>query len=165
MSNFMQQFYGYAGLIVVCLFGYGAWGLITNGDATAYDLANKERVSATVTDLQTIRVDKIDQCQISLYQSGRNLSVVTDDTNPCYQNNNTPIHVGSSVQVEYWNGKPTTVYLGDVSWPTSDNPAHKVALAAAALFFGGLIGIVVAAIGAIHFLIWFSSRQHSSPSA
>lgn len=162
MTEGVQQFYGYFTLGVLALIGYGGWGLVTNNDAFTYEVANKVQVPATVTSLAVVGF-KPEECQVAMDVSGSPVTVLTDDLNPCEQLNDSPLKVGASVQVEYWNGKPTAIYLGQSSWPTQYNPGHSAALSATALFFGVLLGIVLAGIASIHFAIWyFSVRRRAT---
>lgn len=154
MSEGVQQFYAYFTLGVLALIGYGGWGLVTNNDAFTYEVANKEQVPATVTSLTVVGF-KPEQCQVVMDVSGNSVTVLTDDLNPCEQLNDSPLKPGAAVQLEYWNNKPTAIYLGQSSWPTQYNPGHSAALSATALFFGVLLGIVLVAIAAIHFAIWY----------
>lgn len=163
MNEGVQHFYSYAVLGVLSLLGYGTWGLITNNDAMTYELADKQLVPANVTSLEIVGF-RPERCAVTFDMGGQSLTVTTDDTNPCYGLNDSPLKVGAAVQIEYWNNKPTAIYIGQLSWPTQYNPGHSAALSAAALFFGGLLAIVLAAVAAIHFAAWRISRRRPTAS-
>ena len=160
MSDTAQQVYGWFGMIIVLLLGYGIYGVVTNSDSAAYEAANKERVNAQVITTggdSHICTVTVDQGGATLILSTPYLAGACDD--------NSVIKPGINVQIEYWNGKATAIYDDALSWPTVDNPGNKANLAYAALFFGGLIGAVVALIGAIHFTFWFATRRISTRKA
>jgi len=160
VSSGVQQFYGSAVLIVLALMGYGVYGVVTNSDSAAYEAASKELVDAKIISTG----GGSETCFVTVDQHGETFTLSTPAlAGAC--DDNSVLKPGVNVQIEYWNGKATAIYDDALSWPTVDNPGNKAALAYAAVFFGALIGAVVAGIGAVHFLVWFSTRQLRKRSA
>jgi hypothetical protein len=148
MGGGAQQVYAWVGTIVVLLLAYGAWGVFTNGDSAAYQSATKEYLQATV--ISTGGDSHV--CTVTVDRGGTSITLSTPAlAGAC--DDNSVLKPSTGVQIEYWNGKATAIYDDTLSWPTVDNPGNKAAVALAALFFGGLIGLLLAAAGAIHFLV------------
>jgi hypothetical protein len=157
------KFYFWCGVAVALLIGSGAQGLLTNHDATAYQLASKELVPATVVSNTEIRwtppgeTRSQDECSVQLDLSGTPLTALFNALSGACDPN-TVLVPGAAVQVEMWNGKPTAIYDGALNWPSEDNPGQSAAMSAAAIFFGGLAAALLLGIGAIHLSIWLILR-------
>jgi hypothetical protein len=166
----VSKFYFWGGVAVTLVIGNGLWGLLTNHDATAYQLASKELVSATVVSNTEIRwtppglTRSQDECSIVLAVSSRSITALFNALSGACDPN-TVLVPGASVQVEFWNGKATAIYDGALSWPSEDNPGQSAALSAAAMFFGGLGAALLLAIGAVHLMIWLILRARKRREA
>jgi hypothetical protein len=148
MGGVAQQVYGWIASVVFLLLGWGLWSAVTNLDSASYLAANKERVTATISDRQ----GDSHVCTVTLDQGGRTVQLATPAlAGAC--DDQSPLHDGLEVQIEYWNGRPTAIYDGQLSWPTVDNPGNKAALADTAIFFGVLIAVPTGIIFGVHYAL------------
>ena len=159
--------------VLLLIAGGGAWQWYqSNAAAATYEHAAKERFPAVVVSAlfpygpQDLVNDSPTPCQVKLQLGDRIVTTYADPLSGACDDN-TPLHPGTAVSVEIYQGKVTAIYLGNLSWPTTANPGHENLIGLAQLFFAVILAVPVLGLLildiAVGGLIKWLRRRHVLP--